>query len=124
MPHRPRPRPTLARLLTQAVLTTLAITTGVALLVMGSAGMASPPARDAPQRSTPGSEPVKAPESRLMKRYDCSTEGFGVDASPQSALVQGQAGKVRAVTFDEGWAVHTSSRDDGVLVAVCLLPLP
>ena len=120
MPH--RPRPTLARLLTQAVLTTLAITTGGGLLVMGSAGMADAPDRKAPARSAPVSEPVATPESRLMKRYDCSTNGFGPEAAPQSALVRTQRGKPRVVSFDEGWAIHTSGRDDVTLVAFCLRP--
>jgi hypothetical protein len=118
MPH--RPRPSLTRLLTQAVLTTLAVTTGGGLLVMGSAGVADAPDRGAPTRSAPVSEPVATPESRLIKRYDCSTDGFGPDAQPRSALVRDQRGKVRVVSFDQGWAIHTSGRDDVTLVAFCL----
>ena len=122
MPH--RPRPTLARLLTQAVLTTLAITTGGGLLVMGSAGMADAPDRRAPARSAPVSEPVATPESRLIKRYDCSTSGFDPDAEPQSALVRNRQGKVRVISFDEGWAIHTSRREGVTLVAFCLADPP
>ena len=121
---RMRPRPTLARLLTQAVLTTLAITSGGGLLVMGSAVVADAPERRSPVRSAPVSEPVATPESRMIKRYDCSTSGFGPDADPQSALVRNQHGRVRVVSFDEGWAVHTAGNDDATLVAFCLADPP
>lgn len=118
-----RPRPSLQRLLTQAVLTTLAITSGGALLVVGSAGMADVPDRAAAHPRLERTAPAASPETRLMKRYDCSTRGFAPDADPQSALVRGPGGRVRAVTFEQGWAVHTAADSDaGVLVAVCLRP--
>lgn len=121
---RMRPRPTLARLLTQAVLTTLALTTGGGLLVMGSAGMADAPDRSSPARSTPVSEPVATPESRMIKRFDCSTTGFGPDSDPQSALVRNRHGRVRVVSFDQGWAIHTSRKAEATLVAFCLADPP
>ena len=131
MPH--RPRSSLLRLLTQAVLTTLAITTGGALLVVGSAGMADVPETDraaAARGDLEAPAPVSTPASRLMKRYDCSTTGFAPDAEPRSALVRSPGGKVRVVSFEQGWAVHTAGDNAGdgagdegtVLVAVCLRP--
>jgi hypothetical protein len=124
MPH--RPRPSLLRLLTQAVLTTLAITTGGFLVVMGSAGMAEVPDRAGARPGVEVTVPAPTPETRLMRRYDCSTTGFAPDADPQSAIVRGAGGKVRAVSFEEGWAVHTAAEQSAsgpVLVAVCLRPL-
>ena len=55
--------------------------------------------------------------ARLSERLDCSAAGFGPEVIPASALVQ-VAGRVRPVTFDEGWAVHTGERP-GRLLAVC-----
>ena len=120
-----RRRPTLTRLLTHAVVKTLAVTAGGACFVMGSPGTTpSAVGPEAPESSVVASEPVRTPESRLMKRYDCSTEGFGADAEPQSALVRDRRGHLSVVSFAEGWAVHTSGRTDHVLVAVCLHPDP
>ena len=116
-----RPRPSLARLLGQAVLTTLALTTGGALLVVGGAGMAD--VQDPRQPHVRELEPVRSPEHRMMERLDCSTSGFGGAAEPRSAIVRGPGGKVRAVTFAEGWTVHTDAGSRGTLVAVCLRPL-
>ena len=125
-----RPRPSLLRLLTQAVLTTLAITTGGALLVVGSAGMADVPDRAAAHPRLERTVPAATPEPRLMKRYDCSSTGFSSGAEPQSALVRRQDGTVRAVSFEQGWAVHTAAdtasgaeeAGGATLVAVCLRP--
>lgn len=55
--------------------------------------------------------------SRLAERHDCSPDGFGPDVIPTSALVQVR-GQVRAVSFDEGWAIHLGERR-GRLLAVC-----
>lgn len=115
-----RPRPSLARLLGRAALQTLAFTTGVALLVVGGAGMAD--VQDPPPLHMQTLEPVRSPEHPLMERFDCSTSGFGDAAVPQSAIVRGPGGKLRVVTFADGWAVHTDADSRDTLVAVCLRP--
>ena len=121
---RHRNRPSLLRLMTQAVLTTVAMTTGGAVVVMASAGMADVPERATVQVEVERSAPTPPPGARLMKRYDCSTTGFSSGAAPQSALVRDPGGKVRAVSFEQGWAVHTAaSGTSGTLVAVCLRPV-
>ena len=56
--------------------------------------------------------------SRLSERRNCTPDGFGPDVIPASALVQVQ-GRVRSVSFDEGWAIHRGERP-GRLLAVCL----
>ena len=116
--------PTLPRLLTQAVLTTLALTAGGALVVMGSAGVADSPDRGAAERLAQSAEPVPSREASLMKRFECSTTGFGPEGDPRSALVRGQGGTPRVLSFDEGWAIHTSGHDDLTLVAFCLADPP
>jgi hypothetical protein len=56
-----------------------------------------------------------------MRRHDCSTLGFDDGTTPRSALVREPDGRLRMVTFEEGWAVHTA-RGSTVLVAVCRRP--
>ena len=58
---------------------------------------------------------------RTMREHRCSTTGFGASVQPGGALVRSEAGQLRTVTFDEGWAVFTGERP-GTLVAVCLDP--
>jgi hypothetical protein len=57
----------------------------------------------------------------LMKRYRCSTDGFGQEEIPQSAIIRRAQGQIAVVSFDRGWEVF---QDDGPesLVAVCLRP--
>ncbi|WP_344148221.1 hypothetical protein [Nocardioides koreensis] len=65
--------------------------------------------------------PADAHLAALMKRYRCSTEGFGHSQIPGSAIIRRAQGRVAVVSFDRGWEVF---RDDGPesLVAVCLRP--
>ena len=56
---------------------------------------------------------------RTMAAHTCSASGFGDRQVPASALVRTPDGRLRAVTFDRGWAVH-QNRAPGRLVAVCL----
>ncbi|WP_126688299.1 hypothetical protein [Nocardioides ferulae] len=58
---------------------------------------------------------------RTMRLHRCSATGFGAAAQPAGAVVRTDAGRLRTVTFDEGWAVFTGERP-GTLVAVCLDP--
>ena len=57
---------------------------------------------------------------KLMKRYDCSPDGFGNGKTPRSAIIRSQSG-LEVVSFDRGWQVFTSARPHA-LVAVCLDP--
>lgn len=58
---------------------------------------------------------------QAMRANRCSSTGFGAAEQPEGALVRTPGGQLRAVTFDEGWAVFTRDRP-GTLVAVCLDP--
>lgn len=100
-----------------------AFTVAGLLLVVGGAGVAQVRQSVEP-RTTPWVEQPRpsAPVSRLMERYDCSSLGYGDGVSPQSALVREPGGRLRVVTFDEGWAVYTA-RGKRELVAVCLRPV-
>lgn len=59
-----------------------------------------------------------APVEQAIRRHDCSVVGFDAGVEPRSALVR-RAGRVRLVSFDDGWAVFTGERP-GELIAVCL----
>ena len=61
-------------------------------------------------------------ETRLMERYDCSNEGYPQSVIPQSAIVRDAAGRLRVVSFTEGWQVFTSDHATKTLIAVCLEP--
>lgn len=89
-------------------------------------GLATPPATS-PATSGPGyaGYPVddsSTRESRLLDRHDCSVTGFS-DATPLSAVVRTARGRLRHVSFDEGWAVYTR-HGAARLVAVCLDAAP
>jgi len=65
--------------------------------------------------------PTDAHLAALMDRYRCSTDGFGHEEIPASAIIRRPDGRVTVVSFDRGWEVF---RNDGPasLVAVCLRP--
>ena len=65
--------------------------------------------------------PADAHEQALMKRFHCSSEGFGKRQIPRSSIIRRADGRVAVVSFDRGWKVF---RSDGAetLVAVCLAP--
>ncbi|MCW2843400.1 MAG: hypothetical protein JWN22_1316 [Nocardioides sp.] len=54
-----------------------------------------------------------------MKQHHCSTTGFGANSLPPTALIRTGHGRLRVVTFVEGWEVYSGERP-GTLVAVCL----
>lgn len=76
-----------------------------------AAGYAGYPVGDAPP-----------PEQRLLDRHECSVSGFD-DATPTSAIVRTAAGRLRHVSFDEGWEVY-ARHGQAQLVAVCLAEAP
>ena len=49
-------------------------------------------------------------------------EGYPESVIPQSAIVRDAAGRLRVVSFAEGWQVFTSDHATKTLVAVCLEP--
>ena len=58
----------------------------------------------------------------LMRRFDCSSEGFGDRQIPRSSIIRRADGRLAVVSFDRGWKVF--ERDGGEsLVAVCLEPV-
>ena len=65
---------------------------------------------------------VRAPEARLMQKYDCSATGDAGSVTPQSAIVRSPAGRLRVVSFEKGWSVYTG-HGSTTLVAVCLAPV-
>jgi hypothetical protein len=126
--HRHRDLPSLGRLCGLALVKCCVLAAASLVLVYGGAGMAQVQQSGQPPAGAPQvvqvAPPTAAadPVARLMERFDCSTVGYGNGASPQSALVREPSGRVRAVTFDEGWAVYTA-RGERALVAVCLRPV-
>ena len=117
--------PTLGRHARRGLTQAVALTAVAGLLVVGGAGAARVGDHEAPAESGVAASGVR-PESatsRLIRRFDCSTVGYDDGSTPQSAIVRGGNGRVRVVTFEQGWAVHTSA-GRGELVAVCLRPAP
>jgi hypothetical protein len=118
MPTSHRPRPSLARDCAKAVVTACALSAVLGVVMVGEAGRAEP-SGSAPAPLTV-TQPT-APETRLMRRFDCSVTGYGDGSTPQSAIVRAPLHRPRVVSFNEGWRVHVA---DGAteLVAVCLRP--
>ena len=69
----------------------------------------------------PLGEPSPTPaQQELMKRYDCSPDGFGDGSNPRSAIIRSGSG-LEVVSFDRGWQVYTGTRPHA-LVAICHEP--
>ena len=90
------------------------------LVAMGFAAAFLVPQGVAAQRAS-----VEAPTAfdatvqDAIAAFECSTDGLGPDVIPSSALIRTGSGTLKHVTFDRGWAVHTSSSSPAVLIAVC-----
>lgn len=117
-PNRTR---TLRHLVVDAVgVTVVAAGVAAALLPQGLdatfTGDATRPAVHAQQQT-----PVDAREQALMKRFHCSSEGFGKRQIPRSSIIRRADGHVAVVSFDRGWKVFKSHGAE-TLVAVCLAP--
>lgn len=71
------------------------------------------------------SEPRKVADAysrvtaRAMSDQRCSTSGFEAVRVPRSALVRTAQGKLKVVSFAQGWKVY-NGKAPGRLVAVCL----
>ena len=92
--------------------------TAVGAAVAGTAALSlsSPPS--VPPSAT-GPDPVTAAVREVADAHGCSATGFEPGTVPASAIVRLPSGRVAAVGFDRGWAVHTGAAD-GMLVTVCL----
>ncbi|MGZ4489026.1 MAG: hypothetical protein ACXVW1_13930 [Nocardioides sp.] len=94
---------------------------------IGSADPATPAARPHPATRVPAAGArASAPDDSahllvLMQRHRCSAQGYGPSVVPASALVRSAAGRLRMVSFEQGWSVY-AGKAPGTLVAVCLDP--
>ena len=95
----------------------MARTLVAAVILVGMVNLA-PPA-EVPTGPFAVESPTPA-QLKLMKRYDCSPDGFDDGRTPRSAIIRSQSG-LEVVSFDRGWQVYTSTRPHA-LVAVCLDP--
>lgn len=86
-------------------------------------GAAAPVPSDDPSTEMPTAQGFDRHVQGLMTRYRCSTTGFGSGTVPASALVRTGRGRVRMVSVDRGWDIHTGDRP-GTLMALCLGELP
>lgn len=95
----------------------LARTLVAAAILIGLANLTTQADVPAVPSATPPPSPAQL---HLMRRYDCSQDGFGDGSQPRSALIRDD-GDLRVVSFDRGWQVYTGSRPHA-LVAVCHAP--
>lgn len=88
-----------------------------AAILIGLANLAT--STDVP--TGPSTAPPLSPaQMELMKRFNCSPDGFGDGSTPRSAIIRDEDG-LRVVSFDRGWQVYTGTRPHA-LVAVCQDP--
>jgi hypothetical protein len=112
-----RPRRSMRGQLGRAGVRTMARTLVAAVILVGLANLA-PPA-ETPSGPFAVGSPSPA-QLELMKRYDCSPDGFGDGSTPRSAIIRSQSG-LEVVSFDRGWQIYTGTRPHA-LVAICLDP--
>ncbi len=119
LPHHRRSR-SLGDHLLRGLARAFAAGIGMEAFILAAAGM---PSTHTDSGATTWSrvDQVSPPELRLMRKYDCSTTGYGDSTVPRSAIVRSDAGKLRVVSFDKGWDVYTSD-SPATLIAVCLEP--
>jgi hypothetical protein len=110
-----RPLRPMRRHLGRAGVRTLARTLVAAAVLVGLANLTT--TADVPKPSAPSPSPAQL---QLMKRYDCSQDGFGDGSQPRSAIIR-EDGGLRVVSFDRGWQIYTSDRPHA-LVAICHAP--
>ena len=112
-----RSRRTMRGQLGRAGVRTMARTLVATVILVGLVNLAPTP--ELPTGPLGERAPTPA-QLKLMKRYDCSPDGFGNGKTPRSAIIRSQSG-LEVVSFDRGWQVFTSARPHA-LVAVCLDP--
>jgi hypothetical protein len=87
----------------------------LSIVVVGGLHTGSPNA-DTSQRASDAYERVV---ERAVAAHNCSFEGYGDSAIPESALIRTSQGELRQVSFEVGWDVYNGRRP-GTLIAVCL----
>jgi hypothetical protein len=112
-----RPRRSMRSQLRRAGVRMMARTLVAAVVLVGLANL-TPPA-EAPSGPYAAQPPTPA-QLKLMKRYDCSPDGFGDGSTPRSAIIRKEKG-LEVVSFDRGWQVYTGTHPRA-LVALCLDP--
>jgi len=90
----------------------------VAAVILVGLANAAPPA-ELPTGPFAVQSPNPA-QLELMKRFDCSPDGFGDGSTPRSAIIRNGNG-LEVVSFDRGWQVYTGTRPHA-LVAICHEP--
>jgi hypothetical protein len=117
-----RPR-TLGDHLFQGVAKAIVLGIGLEVAILTTAAMQdAAPGGSGPAAWSQVDQP-RAAEVRLMQRFACSTDGYGDDVIPRSAIIRDDAtGGLKVVSFARGWEIYTSDRAGLTLVAVCLKP--
>lgn len=113
-----RPRRSMRGQLGRTGVRILARTLVAAAVLVGLANLTTSANLPAGPLTTPSLSPA---QMQLMKRFDCSSDGFGDGTQPRSAIIRGEDGDLRVVSFDRGWQVYTGARPHA-LVAVCHAP--
>ena len=85
------------------------------LVVVGGQHVAAPSAQPGDAAETDAGHRVL---QHAVAVHHCSYSGFGSRAVPASALIRTPAGRVRQVSFEEGWDVY-NGKLPGTLIAVC-----
>ncbi len=115
-------RPSLSRGIAPARLL-LGVTQVAAVSCLLSLGfLTATPVPDHGTTPTMSADAPLAPEVEVedaMARFQCFSNGLIGDVIPSSALIRTSTGKIKHVTFDRGWAVHTQSENPANLIAVC-----
>ena len=103
---------------TRAVLTVIkgaSLGALLSIVVVGGLHTGSPAADSSAQTS----DAYKRVVERAVAAHNCSFEGYGDSAIPESALIRTTRGELRQVSFEVGWDVYNGRRP-GTLIAVCL----
>ena len=109
-----RPRRSMREQFGRAGVRTLARTLVAAVSLVALANLESP--AELPTGPFAVQSPSPA-QLRLMKRFDCSPDGFGDGSTPRSAIIR-KGNSLEVVSFDRGWQVYTGARPHA-LVAIC-----
>ena len=120
LPHHRRSR-TLADHLFRGLANAFAMGIALEAVILATASTQGVPTTGPGSAAWAQVDQVRASEARLMQKYDCSATGDAGSVTPQSAIVRSPAGRLRVVSFEEGWSVYTE-RGPAMLVAVCLEP--
>ncbi|MCW2850733.1 MAG: hypothetical protein JWM84_397 [Nocardioides sp.] len=116
MGRRPPPGQAVALTAIKSLLLVAVVALGFGLVGGGAAERSARPAAQPPGTTVDVHQPSAA-LLRAMDRHDCVEAGFDSDVQPRSALIR-RHGRLRHVSFDEGWAVFTERRP-GRLLALC-----